>query len=166
MRGRHARVRAEPSGRVRNCGSAATEPHRFIASPEGVRRWLIYSFNARGRVHSLQPVLRPNGFCSKAFRACPFRCIAPPAGKCTNGCRRTHRSGPHEYRAFRHCRVVVEPRLECGNPRSGETDSARARPAIRIGKTACSSERSGGLAVANYRARTARQRRSQRNRDP
>src|SRR6476646_6557968 len=78
------------------CGGAATEPHKFIASPEGVRRWLIYSFNARTRVHSLQPVLRPSGFCSKAFRACPFRCIAQPAVKCTNGCRKTHRSTPHD----------------------------------------------------------------------
>ena len=129
-----------PNHPVSRCGGAATEPHTFIASPKGVRHWPTYSFNARARVHSLQPVLRPSGSCSKAFRAFPFRCIAQLAGKCTNGCRRTHRSGPHEYRAFRHCRIVLEPRLNCSNPRRGETGSTRAQSAIRIGKTACSSE--------------------------
>ena len=53
-----------PSCRARNA-EARDEPHKFIASPEGVRRWLIYSFNARARVHSLQPVLRPVGSVQK-----------------------------------------------------------------------------------------------------
>jgi len=126
-------------------GGAATEPYTFIASPEGVRRWPTYSFNARARAHSLQPVLRPSGFCSKASRACPFRCIAQPVVKCTNGFRRTHRSVPHEYRTFRHRRVVLEPRLKCGNPRCGETGSAQAHSAVPIRKTAFEPARGCGL---------------------
>ena len=117
-------------------GGAATEPHTFIAPPEGVRRWPTYSFNARARVHSLQPVLRPSGFCSKAFRACPFRCIAQPAVKCINGCRKTHRSGPHEYRALPYCRVVLEPRLKV-------RQSAVRRTAERAGALGSSNTENG-----------------------
>ena len=159
-------------------GGAATEPPTFIAPPEGVRRWPTYSFNARARVHSLQPVLRPSGFCSQAFRACPFPCIAQPAVKCINGCRRTHRSGPHEYRALPYCRVVLEPRLKVrqhavrrNSRRAGALGSSNT-------ETALSSERSDRLRLRitasrashskspTSRARTARQRRSQRNRPP
>jgi hypothetical protein len=152
-------------------GGAATEPYTFIASPEGVRRWPTYSFNARARVHSLQPVLRPSGFCSKASRACPFQCIAQPVVKCTNGFRRTHRSAPHEYHTFRHRRVVLEPRLKCGNPRCGETGSAQAHSAVPIRKN---SVRTGPRLritasrprMASRRRDTARQRRGPRDRPP
>jgi hypothetical protein len=153
-------------------GGAAIEPYTFIASPEGVRRWPTYSFNARARAHSLQPVLRPSGFCSKASRACPFRCIAQPVVKCTNGFRRTHRSAPHEYRTFRHRRVVLEPRLKCGNPRCGETGGAQAHSAVPIGKTAFEPAQGCGLPLAGLvwqvavTSHAARQRPGQRDHPP
>ena len=57
---------------------------------EGVRHWPIFSFNAPVPVCQSQPGSRASGFCSKACLASLYRCAAPPAVRCTNGCQRTH----------------------------------------------------------------------------
>src|SRR5262249_9766075 len=67
----------------------ATDRRAFFLSPRG-RSWLTYSFNARARVRQSQRGCAANGFCSKAFLACLFRCIARPAVKRIRGTPRMH----------------------------------------------------------------------------
>lgn len=72
----------------RKC-ALATDRRTFVLSPRG-RSWLTYSFSARARVRQSQRGCAASGFCSKAFLACLFRCIAPPAVKRIRGTPRMH----------------------------------------------------------------------------
>ena len=72
----------------RKC-ALATDRRTFVLSPRG-RKWLTYSFSARARVRQSQRGCAASGFCSKAFRACPFRCTARPAVKRIRGTPRMH----------------------------------------------------------------------------
>ena len=66
-----------------------TDRRTFVLSPRG-RNWLTYLFSARAQVRQSQRGCAASGFCSKAFLACLFRCIAPPAVKRIRGTLRMH----------------------------------------------------------------------------
>src|SRR5262249_18175634 len=77
-------------GNCHVCKVALGDPADFRSPFLMEFAWPIFSFNAPVTVCQSQPGSRASGFCSKAFLASLYRCAAPPAVRCTNGCRRTH----------------------------------------------------------------------------
>jgi hypothetical protein len=87
--------------------------HRFIhASPiiGGARLWLIFWFRVRAPGLRFQPASRPNGFCSRAFRASRCRYAARLAARCTSGNPMTPGSAPPGHPAMEVSRRHPEAR--------------------------------------------------------
>ena len=95
----------------------------------GVPHWLISWFNARAPGPRFQPVSRPSGFCSRAFRASPCHCAVRLAAKCTSGSPMTPGSAPPGNQAMRACSAHRAHR--CTPPRAATAQRRRNRIGLR-----------------------------------
>jgi hypothetical protein len=91
----------------------------------GVPHWLIFWFSARARGLRFQPVSRPSGFCSRAFRVSPCRCAVRLAAKCTSGSPMTPGSAPPGNPAMRAC--STHPAHRCTPQKRRNRISASSR---------------------------------------
>jgi len=106
-------------GNCHVCKVAPGDPADFLPPFRREFAWPIFSFNAPVPVCQSQPGSRASGFCSKAFLASLYRCAAPPAVRCTNGCRRTHGWGRRYPRQLGGRSAVLELRLRMFSPADG-----------------------------------------------
>ena len=105
------------------CKVALGDPADFLPPLRREFAWPIFSFNAPVTVCQSQPGSRASGFCSKACLASLYRCAAPPAVRCTNGCQRTHGRARRYPRRLGGRSAVLELHLRCFTGDGGNTES-------------------------------------------